>query len=508
MPRRRDRIQRNLPVPVPPIDRLRASKATLTASARIVDSPEWLPTTVEWQKEAWGFYQTSGELNFGISWFANAISRVRLVAAREIPGGDEPEVLTEGPAAEIVDAFGEDLAGRARLLYSAAVHLQVPGECCIAAVPEADGVVRWRFFSSEEIRLKRGGDRVGFGAGIALEYQASEKEWRPIPPESLVIKIWRPDERLHYRPDSRVRAALGILRELDLINRHIYSQSISRLASAGVLVVPDEMDFSAPTESQGGSMTLQQQLVDVASMAIKDPGSAASAVPIVVQVAAAHIEKMKHLTFQTPFDEKIIELRESTIRRLATALDMPAEVLLGLGDVNHWGAWQIEETGLKLHVDPTMELICHALTIGYLRPALEAEGESPEGLMVWYDDSELAVRPDKSQSAIELYRLGELSGEALRRETGFSEDDKPSEDEWVRNQLVATMKGAPTLFPLIAPEVGLMEVPESAVSPAPTGGEGPVSPRESEPDGGTPAPNGPPGTRDNEPPPPGPDTPG
>ena len=126
--------------------------------------------------------------------------------------------------------------------------------------------------------------------------------------------------------------------------------------------------------------------------------------------------------------------------------------------------------------------------------------------MVWYDDSELSVRPDKSQSAIRLYELNELSGEALRRETGFSEEDQPSEDEWRRNVLVSTMQAAPSLFPIIAPELGLMEVPEGVVAfPAPD--EGPISPSGPPSDGNPPAPNGAPGTRDDEPPPPGSDVP-
>ena len=34
--------------------------------------------------------------------------------------------------------------------------------------------------------------------------------------------------------------------------------------------------------------------------------------------------------------------------------------------MNHWGAAQVEESGIKLHIAPDAETICHALTKGYL----------------------------------------------------------------------------------------------------------------------------------------------
>jgi hypothetical protein len=46
---------------------------------------------------------------------------------------------------------------------------------------------------------------------------------------------------------------------------------------------------------------------------------------------------------------------------------------------------------------------------------------------VWFDTSNLTQRADRSAEAIQLFQLGQLSGEALRREAGFDEDDAPAE---------------------------------------------------------------------------------
>jgi hypothetical protein len=100
-----------------------------------------------------------------------------------------------------------------------------------------------------------------------------------------------------------------------------------------------------------------------------------------------------------------------------------------MGDVNHWGQWQLEESGLKTHIAPTAELICDALTRGYLQPRLAASGEDPAAWVVWYDMSELALSPDRSGNATLAYDRLELSGSAYRRELGFDEDDKPTDEE-------------------------------------------------------------------------------
>jgi hypothetical protein len=105
--------------------------------------------------------------------------------------------------------------------------------------------------------------------------------------------------------------------------------------------------------------------------------------------------------------------------------------------VNHWSAWQIEESGIKIHVSPKAETIVHGLTKGYLIPTLRAADEpllGPEGgrLVVWYDVSEITQRPDRSDNFVLAYDRYEIKGEALRREIGADEDDAPTEAEFVQ----------------------------------------------------------------------------
>jgi hypothetical protein len=156
-------------------------------------------------------------------------------------------------------------------------------------------------------------------------------------------------------------------------------------------------------------------------------------------------------------DAELQGKREMEIRRLATALDVPPEVLLGLVGVNHWGAWQIEESALKTTITNLLELICWSLTVGYLDPALQVVGDMENPLdaeladmgdaappsvdkrrrIIWYDLSELTVRPDRSAAALSLDALMVIKSEATLRETGFSQTDllttdDENMDEWRR----------------------------------------------------------------------------
>jgi hypothetical protein len=58
--------------------------------------------------------------------------------------------------------------------------------------------------------------------------------------------------------------------------------------------------------------------------------------------------------------------------------------------------------------------------------------------------SELTLRPDRSDNALQLYDRLEINGDALRRETGFDEGDKPTADELKEQGLKIIIKTLPS----------------------------------------------------------------
>lgn len=423
-----------VPVAVP------APSPALTAAASRPKTAEaqFLRHTEKWQNEVWSYYDSLGEFNYGVWWLSNMLSRVRLRAAKLQPDTDEPELASEGPAAELMMRFGGGVTGQAQLMKRLTVQLSIPGEGYLIG-ESAGGREQWMVRSVDEIRSQSGGYFVMDENGVNVG-----QDWRRLADNSIVTRVWRPHDRYYHLADSPARSARDIMRELELVNRKIAAEYLSRLASAGLLGIPDELTFPVREEFADAPNPLVAEFIEIAAQAIEKPGTASSVIPIPIVGPAEAIDKIKHIDFTLKIDEKIIEKRESAIKRLATKLDMPAEILLGMGDVNHWGAWQLEEGALKTHIAPVAELICDSLTRGYLQPRLEASGEDPADWVVWYDMSELALRPDRSQNAAEAYDRLELSGTALRREMGFDEDDKPTDDELREQALKIIIKTLPS----------------------------------------------------------------
>src|SRR5690606_19898436 len=136
---------------------------------------------------------------------------------------------------------------------------------------------------------------------------------------------------------------------------------------------------------------------------------------------------IKHINFGLDIDQYVQPLREAAIRRLSRGLDIPPEVVTGFAQVNHWNAFQISESAVKLHIEPLLATICDVLTTGYLWPLLGEEVS--QGQTIWLQTTNLTERPDRGPDARELYQLGEMSGDALRLHSGFSRIDAPSEEE-------------------------------------------------------------------------------
>jgi hypothetical protein len=127
-------------------------------------------------------------------------------------------------------------------------------------------------------------------------------------------------------------------------------------------------------------------------------------------------------------------------------MDMPPEVLTGTAEVNHWGAWQIEEAAIKAHTEPLLEVIVASLTTGYLHPFLQHEGvEDWANYTFEADTTALRLRPNRSKEAFELWDRGALNVRTLLAENGFNpETDQPDEKERILWYLAKVAGGSTT----------------------------------------------------------------
>lgn len=444
-----------------------------------------------WQAEAWDFYDSNETLRFAVGWIANGLSRINLGAARVSLDGTDPTPLIavetgpggnegdsepklsdiERDAVSLVTDIGGGPKGQAQMLARLATLLTVPGIGWLLIEPKPggdDGQWAWRVLSDEE--LKQDGDEWQVETTDEDDIDA---EWRPLAADHVLVKVWRSHPRRAREPDSNCRAIRRTLRQLSKLDDHVDATADSRLAGNGLLVVPEEVKF-APVqrdtdvddpdadEDEATLDDFMELLSDAMVEPIHDRGVASSVVPLAITVPGEYVDKIRHITFWSEFSDTVIQLSERAVKRLALGLDMPPEVVTGISTMNHWGAWRVQEEAVTLHIEPLSEIICQALTIGFLWPTLEAMGyerTDVEQLLVVGDSSTLTVRPDRSSDTRAAYDNLEVSGAVLRRESGLSEDDKPSDEEWQRRWLMRMADRNPEMAPAVARYLGI-ELPD------------------------------------------------
>lgn len=395
-----------------------------------------------WQSEGWNHYDICGELRFVANWIGSSVSRCRLYVAELDELGRPGAEVTDPAVAVLAETVFGGPAKRAEAQRLLGTHLYVPGESYIVAesVEQADED-RWYVVSTTGI--KRQGDKE-----IKVERpQEYGGGWYDLQEgRDLLIRVWTPHPRKPDLADSSVRPALPILREIEQLTKHVFAQIDSRLAGAGLLLLPEQLDFPKGDSDADGAAGLMQVLQRAMAAALADRADPSSLVPIMAQVPGEFIDKVRHLTFETPLAASGMEIRDRAIRRLGLSLDVDPEILLGKGDTNHWSAWQVEESTIKAHIAPLLARICDALTTGYLRHALTLIGKDPDQYTYWYDTSPLTVQPNRQEDALSLHGEGVLSDEALRTAGAWTEDDKPDDAEYARRLATRLVLAQPDLI--------------------------------------------------------------
>jgi len=397
-----------------------------------------------WQSQAWMFYHKIGEFRYACDWVGAQLSKAVLFATEEKRGEVKP--VKSGPAVEYLRELFGDRDGKAEMLRLLGVHFSVAGEAWIVGYPDpdafGDGGDKWEIVASTRITRPQGEN--GY-------WRINDRTLEVDPANVLAVRLWKPDP---LDPDSAIspaRALLSTLNELDKLGQHVAAQVDSRLAGAGILLMPSEMTFptppnpdpEAPARSANNAEDLMNLIQELMATSIEQRDHASALVPLVITAPAEAIAAVQHLTFWSGLDEKAIELRTEAIRRLALGMDMPPEVLQGSADSNHWAAWQADESSIKSHTEPLLKIITTSLASGFLRPLLKDDKDFTgdiRAFSIGADTSEMRLRPNRSKEALELYNLGELSGRALIRETGFDDDDAMDEKEralWFTRKVAA-----------------------------------------------------------------------
>ena len=398
----------------------------------------------KWQQRAWSYVRVVPEVQYGINKLADALSKLRMVPAVQIEPDEDPVpipdaiesgLITEAEGAVVLDTVRRlNLGiGHAEIFRRLGIHLSVPGECYLVGIA-ASGTdeERWEIRSTREVTVD--------GSGNAYLLEGDEdRAKRLLTSNDLVGRLWVPDPEMSAKAWSPLHSILDTCEELLILDRAARSTERSR-NNAGLLLLPEELDDGAPgdptsedDETAGDDLTLEMKILKSMTTPIRDEGSAAAVVPHIIYGKADLLEKVRHIDLGRSLDDWAIQRQAVLRERLASGMNWPQELILGLGDTNHWSAWAITDDGFKSHVEPLALQAVAALTRVYLHPMLRAAMiDNPRRFVVWYDAGNLIAQPDRGKDATELYDRLEISGRALRDAKNFADEDMPDEEELER----------------------------------------------------------------------------
>lgn len=391
-----------------------------------------------WQERAFAYYELLGEVWYAAQFYSKALQKLELRLVRRVDQ-DKNEPVTDPDLLDYLDRIQDPGGGRTNLLGAYGQLRFLTGECYLL-VTQKDGVERWEMLSCDELRWKADEKRylryrLPNNRPESLE-EADPGEWEPLDESAIAYRFWKRHPRYSNLADSPMRGVLDLCEELVILTRAVRARGRSRLAGSGILLYPDEMDFSSPdshTDDRGDSL-FEQRLTSAMVTPIKDEGSASAVVPLLVRCPAEYIDKWVHLKVFDP-QEAYPEtgLRSECIERMAIGLDLPAEVLLGKGGANHWSAWQIDEDAWKAHLQQVAQALVDDLTGGYLRPSMiDAGVANADEYLIEYDASAVINHPDRGRDAKDAHGALTISDDALNQALGFNDEDKPSEEEYLR----------------------------------------------------------------------------
>ncbi|HZX40814.1 MAG TPA: hypothetical protein VFE93_03180, partial [Myxococcaceae bacterium] len=275
----------------------------------------------DWQRECYRHYAICGEARYGARFFGHALSRAVLSVAQLDTEGSI-EALDNGPAYDALTALFDGVDGQTQMLDAIGLHLTVAGECYLIGRQAITGDL-WEVLSCLEVQVVGDQWQINYGNGMpAID----------LTEDDVVIRIWLPAPGKHVEADSPFRSLLPILSEIEWLTRHVFAQITSRLAGAGILLMPQGMSFpKAPaqdgqeTETANEADSFMLTLAEAMMTPISDPASPSAVVPIVVTAPDDAIDKPRLLEFWSELDSHTMELRVEAIRRFALGMDLPPE---------------------------------------------------------------------------------------------------------------------------------------------------------------------------------------
>jgi hypothetical protein len=387
-----------------------------------------------WQREMWRLLEVTGEAHYAATIIGSAMSRCRLYMADVVDGKVVGETKNKKASAIGNSLFGgEDR--KTEEMFILGFNMFAVGEALLfGKAGDRKTKDEWSILSINDVRREGGNVITDMGHGKVIIR----------PGVDILHRVWVPHPEKRKSADSPMRSTRIVLRELEELTKFIFAQINSRLLTGGILPWPSGTTPMGAESTVADDITAQ--LMKVVAKASSGNGTAEFTAPIIVEVPPESLGKIGLIPFSTELSKQALELRAEAVRRFARGIDLPAEKLLGMGDANHWSAWQIDQSGVDTHITPSMSRVCRAFQEAWIGPALQRAGLDPEKFTLWFDTSPLTTRPQRLQDTLDLYTQGLVSAQAVLDAGAYLDGDAPKPEEDIKRWIRTLIERDPNLF--------------------------------------------------------------
>lgn len=429
-------------VDIPDVPSVIASAARITVQS--ASWPLYRYTDEAWQTEAWGFYETNGELSYTADYIGAAQSLVRYYIRHVDENGVPQAEVKDDP---VIAKLGAEMLGgpiqATQVRGALGIALTVAGDCYLIAQAATDVLPdTWTVVASRFVRFPGAGKvSVDFGNGKFVSIN---------PQRSLVMRVWRQSAQRPLLARASTRALLGDFDLLQKLRLFMRSELNSRIASGpGVQFMPSELTYPGDADNNipAGAAGAAQQMYESWASNIEGLGTAAAVGPTILEGPIDVIERIPQPhQFVIPLSERSMDYRRELIQTIARGMNVPSDVVEGMRNANHWQSWWATEEFTTKTVAPDSALICDALNKGWLQAALKAKGKDPARYTVWYDLAPLHNSADKFTDTLNLYREGAVSLETLLKSANYTLADAPENKELLQRKLWTIVERDPSLL--------------------------------------------------------------
>ena len=414
----------------------------------------------EWQADAYRHANAIGELGYVLGLIGSTVAKGQLVVTEVDENGtpvpvekrDDGTPILEGKRAaaeRVLNCLAGPDGDHKAILAATAVHDQTAGEAILIGTPvEGEpNQTTWEVVSVLEIVQDRNTGKLmrkrSARKASTLSVASNTETEHALDTDTYLARYHRSDWAHSGDATSPLRRNAGVCKQVLRLDQLVDTTIDSRLA-AGILLVPEEVTFTGPDDEYPEDVEdtdiLLEMIAEQVGAPILDPRSQAALVPVLIRSASDYIDKFKLLSLSDgSMDlETVLAARRTALRRLAAGIDVPLEVMEGMGSTSHWNAVGIDTDTVKKHVIPLGDRLARFFETSYFRRMLiafeEFSEEEAARFSLAYDGSDILSRTDVATSADALHSDGLISDDARVSAHGFDPDEvRPTQEEgWRR----------------------------------------------------------------------------